>query len=71
MCRRLGLMVNFEADSHGYWRLATNLDARMNARYTVLCNAWRQVLSEVGGHIPDRNMERLLRTTYIPTLTDD
>jgi hypothetical protein len=28
--------------------------------------AWRQVLQEGGGHIPDRNVERMLRDTHLP-----
>ena len=69
--RRLGLAINFEGDSHRHQRLASNLDARMNARHTVLCNAWRQVLSEAGGKIPDRNVERLLSSTFVPTSPGD
>ena len=69
--RRLGLAINFENDIHGHQRLATNTDARMNARHTLLCCAWRQVFTEAGGSVPDRNMERLLRDTNIPVSSED
>ena len=69
--RRLGLVVNFENDLHGHKRLCTNLGGRMNTRHTLLCNAWRQVFIEAGGQVPDRNMERMLRTTNIPLLSND
>ena len=71
MRRRLGLAVNFEGDVHGHQRLTTNLGARMNARHTGLVCAWRQVFSEAGGQVPDRNVERMLRSTNIPVPDDD
>ena len=36
-----------------------------------MVNAWRQVLMEAGGLIPDRNVERLLRETHIPIPAGD
>ena len=72
MRRRLGMVVNFEGpDAHGHRRLADNLEARLNARHTVMIGAWRQVLSEAGGQIPDRNVERLLSNTHIPVRGGD
>jgi len=67
MRRRLGIAVSFEGpDAHGHASLATNLGARMNARHTEYNAGWRQVMTEAGGSIPDRNMERMLRNTYVP-----
>ena len=66
MRRRLGLAINFEGDLHGHHRLASNLDSRLNTRHTMMCCAWRQVFIEAGGSIPDRNVERMLRTTNVP-----
>ena len=36
-----------------------------NARHSTMIAAWRQVLTEAGGLIPRRNVERLLRTTWV------
>ena len=33
--------------------------------------AWRQVFSEAGGQVPDRNIERLLRNSHVPVPPDD
>ena len=67
MRRRLGIAISFEGpDAHGHASLATNLGARMNARHTEYNAGWRQVLTEAGGHSPDRNMERMLRNTHVP-----
>ena len=33
--------------------------------------AWRQVFSEAGGQVPDRNCERMLRNTHVPVPPDD
>ena len=41
MRRRLGLTINFEGDLHGHRRLASNLDSRLNTRYTMMSYAWR------------------------------
>ena len=38
----------------------------MNARHTEYNAGWRQVLTEAGGQIPDRNAERMLRNTHVP-----
>ena len=72
MRRRLGLAVIFEGpDPHGHRRLADNLGGRLNARHTVLIAAWRQVFSEAGGQVPDRNVERMLVDTHVPVPEDD
>ena len=69
--RKLGLAINFEGDLHGHHRLTSNLGARLHTRHTLLCNAWRQVFVEAGGQVPDRNVERLLRTTNVPVPSGD
>eukprot|EP00973_Karenia_brevis_P069252 9628882-Karenia_brevis.AAC.1 len=72
MRRRLGIAVTFEGeDPHGHAQLTDNLGARLNARHSGMLAAWRQVFSEAGGQVPDRNMERLLRNTHIPVSPDD
>ena len=43
----------------------------MNSRHTWLCTAWRQVFGEAGGQVPDRNIERILRTTNIPIASNN
>ena len=69
---RLGLTVCLDgADPHGHRRCADNLGARMNARHTVMIAAWRQVLVEAGGQIPDRNVERVLARTHVPVPQGD
>lgn len=70
--RRLGMAVWFEgSDQHGNGALNNNLGGRMNARHTVMLSAWKQVLAEAGGSIPDRNVERLLSNTHIPVPSGD
>ena len=72
MRRRLGLAVVFEGpDPHGHRRLADNLGARLNARHDVLVAGWRQVFVEAGGQVPDRNVERVLSNTHVPTWPGD
>ena len=67
MRMRLGLAVCLDGpDPHGYHRLADNLGGRTNARHKVVVASWRQVFVEAGGEVPDRNVERLLRNTWIP-----
>ena len=69
--RRLGLAVNFQGpDAHGYRRLADNTGARLNVRLAALIAAWRQVFIEAGGQVPDRNIERMLRNSYVPVSPD-
>ena len=41
------------------------------ARHSGLLTAWRQVFTEAGGHVPDRNIERMLRNTHITVRPDD
>ena len=36
----------------------------MHARHTIMIGAWKQVMCEAGARIPDRCVERLLRTTF-------
>jgi len=68
MRRRLGLAVAFEgADVHGHECLTDNRWARLNIRHTFVVAAWRQVLVEAGASIPDRNVERMISRTNIPT----
>ena len=81
--RRLGLVVLFDAipcearscrrivDVHGYHRLACNRTGRIHARHRGLISAWRQVFVEAGGHVPDRNIERMLRDTHVPVESGD
>jgi len=72
MRRRLGLAVTFDGlDTHGHAALTTNVGARFNARHSGWLSGWRQVLTEAGGQIPDRNVERLLRNTHIPIAQSD
>ena len=72
MWRRLGLAIPFEGpDTHGLSSLATNIGARFHARHTRWLSSWRQVLSEAGGHLPDRNVERMLRNTHVPVPPED
>ena len=72
MRRRLGIDVSFEgADPHGYSRMTDNRHGRLNARHTWMVAAWRQVFTESGGLIPDRNVERTLRSTHIPVPAGD
>eukprot|EP00959_Pyramimonas_sp_CCMP1952_P276346 5776759-Pyramimonas_sp.AAC.1 len=56
--RRLGIAVRYDGgDQHGHSTLTTNLGGRLNSRHTWLLTAWRQVLTEAGGTIPDRSVE--------------
>ena len=64
--RRLGLAVCYDGpDAHGHYRLAVSLGGGMHARHSTLIAAWKQVFMEAGGHVPHRNIERLLRTTWV------
>ena len=66
MRRRLGIATSFEGpDTHGHSSLTTNIGGRLNARHTCWNVAWRQVFSEAGGQVPDRNWERMLSRTHI------
>ena len=70
--RRLGIGVLFDGgDSHGHSLVTTNQQGRLNSRHTTVLVAWRQVLTEAGGLIPDRNVERLIRDTHIPVPAGD
>jgi hypothetical protein len=74
--RRLGLGLGADAgtcegcrralDIHGHHRSACPRTARLHARHRYMVSAWRQVLQEAGGHIPARNVERLMRDTHLP-----
>jgi len=44
---------------------------RNHARHRGIVQAWRQVLIEAGGHVPRRNVERMLRDTGVPVPPDD
>ena len=73
--RRLGLASladNFtcegcgsKIDKHGFHWMACNRTGRNHWRHRALLQAWRQIFYEAGGQIPDRNIERMLRTTNI------
>ena len=66
MRRRLGIATSFEGpDTHGHSSLTTNAAGRLNARHTCWNVAWRQVFSEAGSQVPDRNWERMLSRTHI------
>ena len=70
--RRLGLPIKFEGwDRHGHYNLAIALGGRTQARHTTMIAAWRQVFNEAGGHVPDRNIERLLKNTHDPVPAND
>jgi len=70
--RRLGIGVLFEGDDpHGHSRMTDNRHGRLNARHTWMVAAWRQVFTESGGLIPDRNVERTLRSAHISVPTRD
>ena len=72
MKRRLGIASRFEgADTHGHASLTTNVGGRLNAKHTALLVAWRQVFQEAGGHVPQRNVERMLRDTHITVPAGD
>ena len=64
--RRLGVAACFEGpDPHGHCRLATSLGGGLHARHSTLIAAWRQVFVEAGGQVPKRNVERMLRSTWV------
>ena len=72
MRRRLGIAVHFEGeDLHGHRCFTTNLGGRLNGRHNTVVAAWRQVLVEAGGSVPDRNVERMLRMTNVPVPPGD
>ena len=72
MRRRLGLAISYDGpDTHGHYRINDNRGARWQTRHTTMLKAWRQVFSEAGGLIPDRNIEKLLRNTHIPVPPGD
>ena len=65
--RRLGIAVRYEGeDTHGHASLTHNTGALYNIRHDAVKAAWRQVLVEAGGHVPQRNVERLLSRSNIP-----
>ena len=70
--RRLGIGVLCDGgDPHGHSKMTSNHNGRLNARHTWMVSAWRQVLTEAGAIIPDRNVERLLRETHVPVPPED
>jgi len=70
--RRLGIAVCFDGpDPHGHGRVSQSRGGGMNARHTDLVAAWRQVLVEAGGMVPQRNVERMLRATHVPCPPED
>ena len=58
-------------DDLGYHRATCPRTARLHTRHRSLVLAWRQVLTEAGGFIPQRNVERLLRDTMVRVPNDD
>ena len=59
MRRRLGLAIDYDGvDAHDYRKLTIVADGRTHARHRILIAAWRQILVEAGGSIPDHNVER-------------
>ena len=78
--RRLGLGVTAidlqcegcgaDLDPFGHHRCACGRTGRNHARHRGAMAAWRQVFQESGHPIPQRNVERLLRNTHIPTARD-
>ena len=72
MRRPLGIAVTIDnPDPHGHALLASVTGGRTHGRHTEVVAAWRQVLTEAGSIIPNRNIERQLRRTHIPVPTDD
>ena len=70
--RRLGIACVFDGpDPHGHGRLTEAAGGGFHGRHSELVAAWRQVFQEAGGHIPDRNIERMLHTTHIPVPPGD
>ena len=63
---RLGMAIRYEGgDLHGYTALAVSMGGGINARHSVVINAWRQVFIEAGGSVPDRRVEQLLSDTHV------
>ena len=72
MRRRLGLAICYEGpDTHGHHRINDNRGGRWEARHKALVKAWRQVFTEAGSFIPDRNAERQLRNIHMPVPSDN
>ena len=70
--RRLRVAVVFDGpDPHGHAFLASGEGGRTDTRHKEVVAAWRQVLIEAGGAIPDRNAERMLSRTNIPVQPED
>ena len=70
--RRLGIAVLFEGmDPHGHSTMTTNHNGRLNVRHKHAVMAWRQVFTEAGALVPDRNVERMLVNTHIRVQPDD
>ena len=72
MRRRLGIAVVHDvADVHGHSCFGDNTNGRLNIRHNCVLAAWRQVYYEAGGAVPDRNVERMLSDTNVPTHPND
>ena len=70
--RRLGVACCVDGpDPHGHYRLAEGTDSKLHTRHTEMVAAWRQIFQETGGHVPDRNIERMLSRTNIPAPPED
>eukprot|EP00959_Pyramimonas_sp_CCMP1952_P132427 2769021-Pyramimonas_sp.AAC.1 len=70
MRRRLGIAISTDgADPHG--RARQTEPSRWHARHKTVVTAWRQVMVEAGGTVPDRNVERLLADTNVPVPPGD
>ena len=69
---RVGMAIKFEGgDLHGHTALAVSTGGGINARHSVVINAWRQVFIEAGGSVPDRRVEQLLSDTHVRVLPYD
>ena len=56
---------------HGHGTMTDNTRARLNARHTGMLAAWKRVLGEAGGAVPDRNEERMRSNTHVPVPPND
>ena len=53
-----------ELDRYGHHRTTCMRTGRVQGRHRHLVSAWRRVFAEAGVNIPDRNVERMLRSTH-------
>ena len=60
-----------DLDAYGLHRTTCMRTGRVHARHKLLVTTWRRVFREAGHRIPDRNVERFMRTTHIRRSLDD